>query len=220
MLDTSKTDVFRLIKEHFSKATDGDGPLVWDSVKGLDYRDAERAIKEHRREKGAQAWRPDINRISFLAHTYHRDRQHSKFKTERIVDAVRRYALNHGDTRFEVKAYATDRDQLQDDVRVLMVHFTDSWAQVQASELATPFGKQGARAYLLNHARRAFTEIGMSERDVEEYARNCVGLEPGEVLNLRSVFKGYDEVNEPPMSHEAIKALQALGLTSEGEAAA
>src|SRR4051812_824743 len=90
MESTQEVNILCLVREHFSKATDGDGQLVWGDVKGFGFEDAKPAIIEHRREKGAQAWRPDPRRVKALAATYFRDRQRERWDSETLIGYLRR----------------------------------------------------------------------------------------------------------------------------------
>src|SRR5205085_11775477 len=114
-----QVNILCLVREHFSKATDGDGTLVWEDVKGYAFDDARRAIVEHRREKGGQAWRPDPRRIKALAATFFNERRRSDYAF-RNIDAIRR----------------ADKDgSLRDlsDERAILTHYRRCWEAVKAS---------------------------------------------------------------------------------------
>lgn len=191
MLLSEKADILAIVKSHFSKATDGDGELMWEQLKGFEFMDSKRAIEAHRIEKGERAWRPDLKRVVFLAASYRNDRR--KAVKERIVDFIRREARRSGDDRFGPS---------EDDKTVLMLHFGEAWQLT--SDVADDDGRNAARAYILLHARMAFGEIGMSLEDAEAHARDCVGLQPGEKIMKAKMFKPMPEV---PKSYDALKAL-------------
>jgi hypothetical protein len=192
MMLNDKPAILGLLKDCFSKATDGDGQLVWDDVKGYALADAERAIKEHRREKGAQAWRPDINRIRSLAAMYHNNRARDNFRQTRVVDDIRR-------------AFPQGTHNVPDCV-VIVNYFASAWLELQQSG-ATEHGRESVRALIMNHCRNALTQVGIIPTDADEQAREVVELAPGEKIVKRSIFK---PIPEPQEKWEAVKALSAV----------
>jgi hypothetical protein len=51
---------------HFPQATNEDGKLLWEQVGGFDLATVKDAIKQHRLELGAKAFRPDPQRVKTL----------------------------------------------------------------------------------------------------------------------------------------------------------
>ncbi len=70
-------------------------------------------------------------------------------------------------------------------------HFSDAWAQVAADEKADDYGKQTTRRMLHGHALNALREIGWPEHDCRDSAAACVGLEPGQTINVPSLKAGH-----------------------------
>lgn len=196
MLLSEKGFILTLVKEHFHKATDGDGSLVWESVKGLDIQDAEKAIVDHRLEKGAVAYRPDVRRISQLGHANRNERLRQNYRHEKVVEFVQRQARQNGDSRFEGEPVAA-----------LLLHFSEAWGVVKDQQGTSEYGTTGARAYILSHARKAFTEIGMDEKAAIDHARQCVELAAGETITMNPLFKGQEDVMQPQKPFDAIKQL-------------
>jgi hypothetical protein len=198
-----EVNILCLVKEHFSKATDGDGKLVWEDVKGYGYEDARRAIIEHRREKGSQAWRPDLGRVKALASTYFRDRRRDRWNNCRVVDYHRQ----------------NDKTGILHelpDLEAVEAHFTNCWADVE--QRTEGFGRDIARAYILNGARMAFRELGLVEAEVERRSRECVNLKPTEKIPRKALFQPMP--SEPKDSFEALKALAVAELVQQNVAVA
>lgn len=185
------------IREHFSKATDGDCNLIWEDVKGYELADAKKAIEEHHREKGAQAWRPDPKRIKQLCAGYRNARLRAQSKEEKVVDWLKRTARKSGDSRFEGLG----------DVAALMLHFSECWTDVAAQDVDER-GRQGIRAMILNHATRAFGEVGLSDDEAAEMARGIVELKDGQRIMLSSVLKSPELPDTS--SFTALKQLAAV----------
>lgn len=186
---SQEINVLCLVKEHFSKATDGDGKLVWDDVKGYGFEDARKAIVEHRREKGERAWRPDPRRIKALASSYFRDRQRERWDSETVIGFLRRNDK-------------TGLLQGLPDAEAIEAHYSSAWEGMTVDD---GIGKNVARSYILNGARLAFGEIGMEKSEADRRARQCVGLKEGERIPRRSLFQ--PEPEKPKTSHEALKEL-------------
>jgi hypothetical protein len=169
---TDQKEVLALVREHFSGATDGDGPLVWNAVKGYDLADVRNALEQHRTEQGSNAWRPDINRVKALACNRWRDRYRDRQDALRIVDLIRRQ---------NPTAYPPDVG----DIPAVLAYFGRAWADVEADAADGP-GRVAARVYILAHCRRALTELGISPAEADAEARTIVVLEPGErVMRVR-----------------------------------
>jgi hypothetical protein len=196
-----KPNVLILVRDHFSKATDSDGLLVWEDCKGYGFEDAERAIVEHRREKGSQAYRPDPRRIKSLAASYHHDRQRTRWNKERTIDLLRREQPSaeylHG----------------LPDMEAIEMHFTHAWGMVEAATESASIGQNAARSFILLGAREAFTQIGLTDAEADRRARECVDLKPGEKIPRKPLFK---EMEQPDTSWEA---RQKLAAAPEPEAA-
>jgi hypothetical protein len=172
MYEHEKLNLMVAMKEHFNKATDGDGEILWADLKFYDLADAKRAIEEHRREKGAQAWRPDPARVKSLAAKYRNDRRRANYADERIIDSVRKTAVINGDTSL-----------CGDDVAGLTLHFSRCWAETK-KKANTDHGRNSIRALIFNHAKHGFGEVGLSQSEAEGLARDCVELANGERIML------------------------------------
>ncbi len=198
MYESDKLTLMVSMREHFNKATDGDGEILWMDLRGYDLADAKKAIEEHRREKGAQAWRPDPKRVKQLAAEYRNTRRRKNYANERIIDGVRRDAGMNGDQRYVDVG----------DVPALLLHFADAWNVVKA-QADTDHGRMSIRALIFNHAKRGFAEVGLSDTEAEEMARDCVELSKGERIVTKHVFK----TPEPSgtSSWESLKELAKAG---------
>lgn len=189
------------LKNNFSKATDADAEMVWNDIRGVEFDDAHRAIIEHRREKGSQAWRPDPRRIKYLAYAALNDRRRAKSSELKIVDFIRR-----GDPANPTPSdysSVSDRDAITD-------HFSAAWAAVatripDGSGDISPAGTVIARAYILNHCRVALTEIRMGLDDADTLARECVDLKKGQRIPSAGVFR-----KVPSASGEEFKSFDAI----------
>lgn len=193
MYENDKLTLMVTLKEHFSKATDGDAELMWQDLRTYDLPDARKAIEEHRREKGAQAWRPDLKRLRQLAAQYRNERKRTSYANERVIDGVRRDAGMSGDTRYVGMG----------DVAALTLHFVGAWDRVR-EDADNDQGRTSIRALIFNHAKRGFTEVGLTATEAEELARDCVGIAKGEKIITRAVFRSPEE---PQTSWEAIQAI-------------
>ena len=202
MYENDRLTLMVALKEHFSKATDGDAELMWQDLRGYDLADAKKAIEEHRREKGAQAWRPDLKRVRQLAAGFRNAKRRSNYANERIIDGVRREAGMKGDTRFVGVP----------DVAALTTHFAGAWDRVK-EDADNEQGRTSIRALIFNHAKRGFAEVGMTDTEAEELARECVDIARGERIVTRSVLKSPEPA---PTSWDAIKSLALV----EGKAGA
>lgn len=197
MYDNDKLTLMVTLKEHFSKATDGDAELMWQDLRGYDLADAKRAIEEHRREKGAQAWRPDLKRLRQLAAEFRNARRRNTYANERIIDVVRRAAGMKGDTRYAGMG----------DVPALTLHFAGAWERVK-EDAQDDRGRYFIRAMIFSHAMRGFSEVGLTDTEAEEVARECVDLAKGEKIIRQSLFKASEQ---PPTSFEAMKQIAKAG---------
>lgn len=173
MLDQDAEGVCLLVKEHFSKATQADARLCWEVVKGYSRQDAEQAVREHRLEKGAAAWRPDPRRIGALAAKFYNERMPRRLE-ERAVDVIR---------KFDPLTYDG-----MDAVTILQHHFSEAWERVKETA-DTDRGRNGMRAMILGHARSAFRQEGLADAGADTEARACVELNPGERIILPSLLK-------------------------------
>ncbi len=191
MLDSDQTEILLVLKDHFPKATDADGPLVWDAVKGYGLDDAIRAVKEHRIEQGKIVTRPDVRRVRTLAATYYRER-HPTTGHQTIWQAL------HAADPFSFDG----KNRIAD----LMLHFGNAWQTVKR-DATDERGKSGARATIRYHAHMAFEQEGMTSHDAEVTARDVVELAPGEKVVLASVFK---QQQQPETSAAKAKALRQL----------
>ena len=193
MDEYNKPAIMICVSEHFSKSTDADCRIVWEDVKGYGFEDAERAITEHRREKGAQAWRPDPRRIKSLAASYYRERQRTRWNAVRTVDHLRRE-----NPSAELLAGLPDLEAIE-------AHFTHAWGLVEHESEPDSIGRNAARAFILLGARHVFEEIGVERAEADRRARECVDLMPGEKIPHRALFKPLP--GPPPTSWEARKQL-------------
>lgn len=198
-----KTQILMSVKAHFSKATEGDGELVWEDVKGYSLQDAIDAIVAHRRECGKQAWRPDPKRVKQIAFNSHRERQRAKFAGQRIVDGIRMT----GQEAYYGKGEA----------EVILLHFSACWKAVKESG-APENGIRAAKAYIYNHAKRAAMEIGENEQNAEEFAREIIGLAVGEKIMrapaaMADTFQKEESIKT---SWEQLKALVVDGNNRDG----
>lgn len=200
MESTRSEEVIKLAGQYFTKATDADLNLIWDGVKGYDFADAERAIKEHRLECGKQAYRPDIRRIINLAAAYFRNRTISGRPQQRIIDFIRKF----------YPFAANDAD-------IIREHFTSSWAAVKQAN-ADLRGETIARAYILAHCRCALTEIGWSQTEADDAAHLYVGLEPGEKIPKQGIFNDIPKPLEESKSWDAIVALAKDAKAKQSDA--
>lgn len=181
--------VIDLLRQHFSKVTPGDADLVWKGVRGYSFEDSQRAIEEHHRERGAQAYRPDVKRISALAANYYRSRTSRGGREIRIVDFIRQSSkLN------------TSRIK---DADLIQRHFGECWGAVKSREPHDE-GTSIARAYVMRHATDALTQIGWSHKEADECAHIIVGLEPGEKIPKQGLFNIQSQAKT---SWEALKDL-------------
>jgi len=173
---SDQKEVLALVREHFSGATDGDGPLIWNAVKGYDLADVRLALVQHRTELGSKAYRPDINRVKGIAHGRYRDRCRKRAGNLRIVDEIRQAAP---------LKYPPDMG----DIPVILAHFGSTWADVEADPKAGAHdaaGRIAVRVYVLAACRRALVELGVSPAEADAEARTIVGLSPGErVMRVR-----------------------------------
>ncbi len=72
----------------------------------------------------------------------------------------------------------------------LREHFETAWNFVQADQEAEDQAKQLVRKLIRGHCARAFMEIGWGEKDAKEMASQCVGLEPGQKIDVKlSIFR-------------------------------
>lgn len=201
MDDFHKVAVMGAVLEHFHKATDADARITWDDVKGYGYEDAQRAIEEHRREKGSQAWRPDPRRIKALAASYYRERQRDRWDAERTIDYLRRQPesarMLHG----------------LPDAEAIEAHYTTAWGMVESST-EEGIGRNVARSYILGGARQAFVQIGLNDAEAERRARECVELSPGEKIPRSPLFR------EPPKPQTAWNTMKELAAVEHGGHAA
>lgn len=202
MEETCKVKILALVKDHFSKATDSDGLIVWDDVKGYGYDDARRAIEDHRREKGSMAYRPDPRRVRALAATYHRERVRKASARVRVIDWIRR----------EDDHRATLHDLA--DAEAIVAKYRMAYDNLVASE-CDPIGFGIARAYIRSHAAAALREIGVPDADVIRDSGFCAGLEPGErlprlVCERGGTAKPFQSDEPPPPSQQPYQALRAL----------
>jgi hypothetical protein len=192
---TDQKEVLALVREHFGGATDGDGPLIWDAVKGYDLADARHALVQHRTELGSKAYRPDITRVKGIAHGRYRDRCRQRAGSLRIVDEIRRLAP---------MTYPPDMG----DIPVILAHFGRTWAAVEADPKAgandAP-GRVAVRVYVLSACRRALAECGVSDAEADAEARSIVGLDPGERVMRVRLFG-----DMPPPGQTAWDATKAL----------
>lgn len=201
MFDTDKIRVLVELKNHFPQTTDGDGELVWKDVRGLELCDVLPAIEAHRREKGDRAFRPNPQRLRALAYTNLNQRTRRSQETT-TLQWVRLEARNRGEDLRGMR-----------DADVLIAHFSEAWQRVKG-DAEEDFGRNVARAYLLNHARIAFREIGMDAAATDAHARDCVELKPGEKIPRRPLFM------EPEPARDASwDALKALARAEYGEEA-
>jgi len=200
MSEDEKAVIFRLVKDHFSKATDSDALLVWGAVRGYDRRDAVRAVEEHRLEKGTDAWRPDVRRVKAIAHGYHVHRRRESHEAQRVVDYLRRQPesaeLLHG----------------LPDPEAVEAYFTSVWGEMEAADVDDA-GRTAMRRLVYANAREAFAEVGLGRDESDRRARDCVGLLPGEVIPRVAPFQALP--GPPPSSWDARRQLAAAG----GEAA-
>lgn len=173
MLEHDQSEILRVLKDHFPKATDADGSLVWDAVKGYGLDDAVRAVKEHRIEQGKIVTRPDVRRLKTLAATYYRDSRPAP--TERTIWQQVCGADPFGSSNSTKKTGD------------LMLHFANAWELVKR-ECKDARGKAGARAMIMRNASMAFQQEGMSPTDAEQEARQIVELAAGEKIALPSLF--------------------------------
>ena len=198
---SDQTDVFLLVKEHFTSASEGDALLVWEAVKGYDLDDARAALVQHRTELGTRAWRPDINRVRGIAHSRYRERRRVRLGNLRAVDEIRRQ---------NPAAYPPDMG----DIPVILAHFGNTWATVEADPKAGEHdaaGRVAVRVYVLSACRRALAECGVSEADADAEARTIVGLEPGEKVIRVRLFQ-----DMPPPGQTAWDAMKALAQAEYG----
>ncbi len=191
MRDSDQTEILLVLKDHFPKATDADGPLVWDAVKGYGLDDAIRAVKEHRIEQGKIVTRPDVRRVRTLAATYYRER-HPTTGHQTIWQAL------HAADPFSFDG----KNRIAD----LMLHFSNAW-EVVKRDVREDRGRAGARAFIRYHACMAFSQEGMTPADAEATARDCVELKPGEAIVTAGVFKTQQQ---PETSAAKAKALRQL----------
>lgn len=188
-------EIMAMVKTHFSKATDGDAQLVWEDVRGCDFDDAHKAILAHRREKSAQPWRPDIQRIKVLAFNAMHTRRQAASKQIRVIDFIRQ--IDRGVCDMEAKD-------------AIIHHFAKSWATVEAGNPRKgnePFDPRGvliARAYIRAHCRQALIEVETEKDEAETIASDCIGLQPNEKLKSAGIF-GVDY--QPNTSWEELKKL-------------
>lgn len=199
MLEQDQSKIVAAMREHFSKATDGDASLLWEEVKGESAADAQKAIKEHRMEKGAQAYRPDIRRVRSLATSYRLTRQRANSKEQKIIDWLRL-----GSKASEYRG--------MDRVATLTLHFGDCWRILEGDKSIDDYGRQMSRAFILSHARHGFVEIGLSAEDAESCAREAVCLSPGESIKGGKMFR---TVSEPAKSIDALANLAQNSLPNE-----
>lgn len=185
-----EAEIMALVKEHFSSATDGDAKLIWQDVRGLAFDDAHRAVIEHRREKSDNPWRPNIERIKVIAFGHHRNRRREISAEVRTIDYIRREKLPGCEC-------AEGRD-------AIMMHFGTAWAGVCQSN-ADPRGKVLAQAFILSHCRTSLRQIGISEKEADDIARDCVDLRSGQKINSIGIFNV--EYLGSRESHEEIKKL-------------
>ncbi len=178
MLDSDRERLIGLLRIHFTAASEGDLLLAWKDLRRFALNIAECAIEEHRRERGAAAWRPDLNRLKSLAWEKHSAKKREEAKHERIIDFCRKsYAADHAFYGLNDRAYLT-------------LHFRRSWEAVQMNPTADAKSKQQVRALIMNHATTAFEELGDTNAIAIETARDVVDLEPGQKIAfdpLRSV---------------------------------
>ena len=200
---SDQAEVCSLVKEHFSKATDGDALLVWDAVKGYDLADARHALIQHRKERGAAAWRPDINRVKGLAHGRYRERGRVRLGSLRIVDEIRQMSPGK---------YPPDMA----DIAVILEHFGRAWGDVEA-DAQEGVGRTAMRVYILAACRRALGECGVSEAEADAEARTIVGLEPGEKVMRVRLFRDMPEAGQT--AWDATKALARAEFSGESVSA-
>lgn len=199
MESSQQTNVLCLVRENFSKATDEDGRLVWDRVKGYGFDDAREAIREHRVEKGAQAWRPDIRRIASIAAARHNGRMRDRHAARPVH-----------------KQIAQDRPDLADldAASRVVTFFEEAWEH--AKEAAAPDLAWAARAMIFAHCRRALQEANVEDADV--LARATVEAGPGERLAETVSQAILNRPKAPDTS--SFSALKQLAVAEHGGAAA
>ena len=205
MFEQDKATVLTALRDRFSKATDADGEDLWDAVKGEHLDDVIAGIKEHRGEKGSQAYRPDIRRVGSIAKA-RRSKRSSGNIEGRVVGFIRR----------------TNPDcQGMDEVSAITLHYGNAWDRVK-SEQHGEHATNLVRAMIYRDAFKAFGEaryengVRISLPEADAMARDIVGAAPGEkILKPMSrggeVFKraiGPDTVDlSPAKSFPALKQL-------------
>jgi hypothetical protein len=205
---SKQAEIFALVRSHFSKATDGDAAMVWEDVKHLSFDEASHAIRDHRREKGSQAWRPDPSRIKAIGYGLHRSRIQAQRRDERIIDGVRRM----------------DRQRYHDmpDAAVLADHFAKAWFAVcngaadSQGEFIEPcndeLGRASARSLIYYHALTSAREIGIGDVDAAEFARGCVGLDEGEsIMNAPGREQMLGSITSPAIEQPGLRSVVAGG---------
>jgi hypothetical protein len=182
-----------LLRQHFNGASAGDAKLVWDAVKGYSFDDAERAIIEHRKERGASAYRPDVKRIGALCAGYYRSRKSIARGLVKVVDELR---------QLDRIGYTGVSD-----IEVINTHFKRTWRELSQSN-ADPKGIAIMRAYMMSAARAAIYELGYSASEADDAAHDLVGLQPGEKIPRAGMW------NVKYSAKSSFEALKDLAIAS------
>lgn len=189
MLIQEREQLSEKLLMHFPKATAGDVELLWGQVKGLHLGEAMTAIERHRLEN-PKSYLADTRRIGIIAKGLHdvaRQQSRDKFRT---VDWIRQQDK-------------TGAHLGTGDVPTITTFYGDCWDTLLEDATRDDFGRQMARAYILQACRTALRECQIADGDAVAIARDVVGLKGTETISGNKFFRS-PPIEPSPRTPEAL----------------